>query len=103
MQEDDPMVRVMAAMSLERSSKSDQKWVRPHDYHICYIMELLDAGALFQQKLPMMKLLLLQGARAPQLDCCRPVTAMMKRRPRSQPLSRKDRFETICFLCSHCF
>ena len=97
MEEDDPMVRVMAAMSLERSSKSDQRWVRCITT-ICYIMEFPDTGALPQQKLLMMKLLpLLQGARVPQLDCCHPATAMMMRRPRSQPPNQKDRFVTSCF------
>ena len=33
-EEGDPMLRVKAAMSLGRSSKSDQRWVRPHGYCI---------------------------------------------------------------------
>ena len=33
-EEGDPMLRVKAAMSLERSSKNDQKWVRLYGHHI---------------------------------------------------------------------
>ncbi len=94
MEEGDPMVRAKAAMSLERNSKSDQRWVRCLTT-IFGSMALVETGIVLQQKLPMTKLLL-QWARAPQQDCCRPVTAKTTRKPRSQRLSQKDRSVNCC-------